>query len=105
MSDGELSDRDFDVVVVGAGPAGLAAACRAAECGRKVALLDDNPAGGGQIWRAAAGKPPAEALRWIQTAARYGVEWMPGARVFDALAPQQLGVEMFEGECRVGYGS
>ena len=44
-----MADRGFDVVVVGAGPAGLAAACRAAECGRSVAMLDDNPLPGGQI--------------------------------------------------------
>ncbi len=43
--------RSFDIVVVGAGPAGIAAACAAAEQGRRVALLDDNPAPGGQIWR------------------------------------------------------
>ena len=48
-----MADRDYDVVVVGAGPAGLAAACRAAECGRRVAMLDDNPHPGGQIWRGA----------------------------------------------------
>ena len=99
MSDGELSDRDFDVVVVGAGPAGLAAACRAAECGRRVAMLDDNPQPGGQIWRGVS----KEAAGWVRIAERYGVQWLAGARVFDAPEPQQLAVEMFAGECRVGY--
>jgi NADPH-dependent 2,4-dienoyl-CoA reductase/sulfur reductase-like enzyme len=92
-----MADRDFDVVVVGAGPAGLAAACRAAECGRRVAMLDDNPHPGGQIWRGQA----KEAARWMRT----GVEWMAGARVFDAPEPQRLAVETSDGECRVGYGS
>jgi NADPH-dependent 2,4-dienoyl-CoA reductase/sulfur reductase-like enzyme len=41
----------FDVVVVGAGPGGIAAAVVASEAGRSVCLLDDNPAPGGQIWR------------------------------------------------------
>jgi len=41
----------FDVAVVGAGPAGIAAACRAAESGARVVVIDDNPAAGGQIWR------------------------------------------------------
>jgi NADPH-dependent 2,4-dienoyl-CoA reductase/sulfur reductase-like enzyme len=41
----------FDVVVVGAGPGGMAAATVAAEAGRSVCLLDDNAAAGGQIWR------------------------------------------------------
>jgi D-hydroxyproline dehydrogenase subunit alpha len=36
---------------VGAGPAGMAAASRAAESGAPVTLLDDNLGPGGQIWR------------------------------------------------------
>jgi len=40
-----------DVIVVGAGPAGIAAATAAARHGQSVLLLDDNPAAGGQIWR------------------------------------------------------
>ncbi|HZS52808.1 MAG TPA: FAD-dependent oxidoreductase [Bryobacteraceae bacterium] len=40
-----------DVAVVGAGPAGMAAAIRAHESGARVLVLDDNPAAGGQIWR------------------------------------------------------
>ncbi len=41
----------FDVVVVGAGPGGIAAAVTAAEAGQSVCLIDDNPGAGGQIWR------------------------------------------------------
>ena len=40
-----------DVLVVGAGPAGLAAAWRAAQSGLRVGVVDDNPTAGGQIWR------------------------------------------------------
>jgi len=40
-----------DVAVVGAGPAGMAAAVRAHESGAHVLVLDDNPTAGGQIWR------------------------------------------------------
>ncbi|MFZ1012375.1 MAG: FAD/NAD(P)-binding oxidoreductase [Terracidiphilus sp.] len=43
----------FDVVVVGGGPGGIAAAVIAAEAGLPVCLLDDNAAPGGQIWRGA----------------------------------------------------
>jgi D-hydroxyproline dehydrogenase subunit alpha len=41
----------YDVLVVGSGPAGIAAATAAAESGRRVCLVDDNLAPGGQIWR------------------------------------------------------
>ena len=40
-----------DVVVIGAGPAGLAAAASAAERGRRVLLVDQGARAGGQIWR------------------------------------------------------
>lgn len=40
-----------DLAIVGAGPAGLAAAATAADLGLRVALLDEQPAPGGQAWR------------------------------------------------------
>ncbi|MGI4758452.1 MAG: FAD-dependent oxidoreductase [Janthinobacterium lividum] len=49
-----------DVLVIGAGPAGIAAGTAAAQHGRKVVVLDDNASAGGQIWRAgtlASGEP------------------------------------------------
>lgn len=42
---------DAQVVVVGAGPAGLAAAREAAAAGLRTLLLDEQPAAGGQVWR------------------------------------------------------
>ena len=41
-----------DLVIVGAGPAGLAAACEARRWGLSVTLLDEQAATGGQIYRA-----------------------------------------------------
>lgn len=41
----------FDVIIVGAGPGGIAAAVTAAEAGKSVAIVDDAPHVGGQIWR------------------------------------------------------
>ncbi|MEC3767409.1 FAD/NAD(P)-binding oxidoreductase [Cupriavidus sp. SS-3] len=41
----------FDVVVVGSGPAGLSAAIEARQWGLSVAVLDEQPAAGGQIYR------------------------------------------------------
>ena len=43
--------RSFDVLVVGAGPAGMAAAWAASSPSRRVGVIDDNPGAGGQIWR------------------------------------------------------
>ncbi|OWW21386.1 NAD(P)/FAD-dependent oxidoreductase [Noviherbaspirillum denitrificans] len=44
-------NRAVDVLVVGAGPAGLSAAHAAACSGARVGVIDDNPHAGGQIWR------------------------------------------------------
>ena len=41
-----------DVLIIGAGPAGMSAALAAAPSGARIVLIDDNPAPGGQIWRA-----------------------------------------------------
>jgi NADPH-dependent 2,4-dienoyl-CoA reductase/sulfur reductase-like enzyme len=57
-----MNGQHFDVVVVGAGPAGLAAACEAAKTGARVAVLDDNPRAGGQVWRNGPAHPPSDAL-------------------------------------------
>ena len=40
-----------DLIVIGAGPAGMSAARRAAGSGLSVLLLDEQPAPGGQIYR------------------------------------------------------
>jgi NADPH-dependent 2,4-dienoyl-CoA reductase/sulfur reductase-like enzyme len=56
---GQLAER-YDLVVVGAGPAGLSAAARAAELGIDVLLVDENPAPGGQIYRAVTTTPVAD---------------------------------------------
>ena len=74
--------RSVEVLVVGAGPAGLAAACRASEGGKQVLLLDDNSALGGQIWRQDAAIPArGEAARWLDRLARTGVKTVAGTRV------------------------
>jgi len=48
--------RRCDLLVLGAGPAGMAAATQAAACGLSVTLLDEQGEAGGQVYRAA----PAE---------------------------------------------
>jgi NADPH-dependent 2,4-dienoyl-CoA reductase/sulfur reductase-like enzyme len=78
----------FDVLVVGAGPAGIAAACVAAEAGARVGLVDDNPAPGGQIWRGGPGKPAdAAAAAWFARHDAARVERLDGVQVAALPAP------------------
>jgi len=50
----------FDVIVLGAGPAGATCAATAAESGRRVAVIDEQPRAGGQVWRAPMGGFPGK---------------------------------------------
>ncbi len=78
-----------DVAVVGAGPAGVAAASRAAESGATALLLDEAPAPGGQIHRHLPGeKPPRGARPWLDRLAQSGAEVRTGASVFDAFGAE-----------------
>lgn len=86
-----MTDR-FDILVVGAGPAGLAAAVCAAEAGRTVALVDDNPAAGGQIWRSG-GHLPQQARVWLSRLEASSVTRLQGWRVVDSPRPQVLRAE------------
>lgn len=83
-----------DVAVVGAGPAGIAAAIAATGVGRRVVLLDASARPGGQIWRhRSPGELPAEARRWISRLNRPGLDLMLGANVVDAGSGPVLGAE------------
>ena len=87
-----------EIIVVGAGPAGIAAATAAAHHGRSVLLLDDNPTPGGQIWRGGTQSSrhrkdtpedasKAKALHQLRLS---GATILSGVRVFDAPAPSTL---------------
>lgn len=43
--------KHYDLIVVGAGPAGLSAAIKAAECGMQVIVFDENHRPGGQLFK------------------------------------------------------
>ena len=78
----------YDVLVVGAGPAGLAAAWRAATNGLRVAVVDDNPSSGGQIWRGEEKKPTSnEAQIWLERIRSVNISFIPSARIFQQPQP------------------
>ena len=67
-----------DLAVIGAGPAGLAATAAAAEAGLHVLLIDDQPAAGGQIYRAI-GRANKDRLEIL------GADYAQGRDLLDAL--------------------
>lgn len=93
----------FEVVVIGGGPAGIAAASAASESGRSVALIDDNSAAGGQIWRGEGAKgSDSEAAKWLRRLRHSPVQVISGAQVFH-LENGRLAAEMDGGHLEVCY--
>jgi NADPH-dependent 2,4-dienoyl-CoA reductase/sulfur reductase-like enzyme len=95
---------NYDLVIVGAGPAGMAAAAEAAGHGRSVLVLDENPRPGGQIYRgigAAALRDPKVlgAAYWEGAAladafAAAEVDYLPGATVWHLDDALEIGVSV-----------
>src|ERR1700754_4263691 len=78
------------VVIVGAGPAGLAAATAASAAGLDVLLLDAAPMAGGQIGRARQGVAAQPVARALERLASAGVRVLAGTRVVMALPERTL---------------
>jgi NADPH-dependent 2,4-dienoyl-CoA reductase/sulfur reductase-like enzyme len=86
--------RRLDLVVVGGGPAGLAAAHAAAGLGRQVLLIDQAPRPGGQIWRHRPGDAlPTAAHELLDAVRPPRVSVALGASVVDAAGPTRLIVD------------
>ena len=94
----------YDIVVVGAGPAGMAAATEAARHGASVLVADENQGPGGQVHRAVTTTPlqrrgllgadywRGEAL--AEAFARSGADYLPGATVWHLDAGRRLGLSV-----------
>jgi NADPH-dependent 2,4-dienoyl-CoA reductase/sulfur reductase-like enzyme len=88
----------FDILVVGAGPAGIAASVTAAAAGKRVGLVDDNPSAGGQIWRNGTTQT-TEARTWLAKLAASPATRLQGWRIVDSPRPGMLRAEGNRG-CR-----
>ena len=80
MTEAAPPDPGIDVIVLGAGPAGVPAALAAAEAGARVAVVDANDAPGGQYHR-----QPADGLEVARPGALHH-GWRSAAAGFNALA-------------------
>jgi NADPH-dependent 2,4-dienoyl-CoA reductase/sulfur reductase-like enzyme len=95
-----------DLLIVGAGPAGLAAAYRAAKSGLLVTVVDDNPAAGGQIWRGEQQQSTsAEAQAWFEKVRSVEIQFIEGARVFQHPRPGVLLAETRHDVRELRYGA
>src|SRR5579871_5072267 len=99
------SQSRFEVLVVGAGPAGIAAAVCAAESGARVGIVDDNFAAGGQIWRGELGKESSsnESARWYARLKKAGITPLQGKKVFHQPEPDVLLAESADGLSELRY--
>jgi NADPH-dependent 2,4-dienoyl-CoA reductase/sulfur reductase-like enzyme len=84
-----------DLLIIGAGPAGMSAALAAASSGARIVLLDDNPLPGGQIWRdGPQAHLPKQARQLRERLAASGnIHRHSGTRVIACSGPRQLLVE------------
>lgn len=79
-------ERVFDVLVVGGGPAGMAAASTAAAEGMNAALIDERPTLGGQVY-----KQPGPGMR-VTNPRAMGAQYRAGRRLIDEA--EQSGAEI-----------
>ncbi len=94
----------FEVLIVGGGPAGIAAACAVAEGGARVGVVDDNPSPGGQIWRGESRVPSTpEAAVWYRKLAASNVAFVSGAKVVAQPEPGLLVAESADAVLRLRY--
>ena len=104
MNPARAVEEIYDVAVIGAGPAGLAAATVCARAGLATALFDEQPGPGGQIYRAVAGTPLKRdtilgADYWrgaslVADCAASGVHYLPNATVWSLSPEREIGVSL-----------
>ena len=94
----------FDVLIAGAGPAGLAAAQAVGLHGARAAVIDAQAAAGGQVWRRDVLRPrPFSARKAIARAFADGVDFFPQTQIVAASADELL-LEGADGASILRYG-
>ena len=93
--------RHWDLAIVGAGPAGMAAALEGARLGLRVAVLDEQPRPGGQVYRHAARPAPglaaalgpdhAEGMALVERFHAADIKYLPGTTVWDLNGAREIG--------------
>ena len=94
-----------DLLIIGAGPAGMSAALAAAPSGARIIVLDDNPLPGGQIWRdGPQASLPSQARQMRERLhANSNIRHHSGTRVIACSGPKQLLVEDADHGWLIGY--
>ena len=97
-------DAQYEVAIVGAGPAGLAAASLCARAGLATVLFDEQPAPGGQIYRgitttpvkdrAILGEDYWQGAKLVDEFLASGAQYVPGAAVWSVTPALELGVSV-----------
>lgn len=92
----------YDIAVIGAGPAGMAAAIIASGNGASVALFDEQAAAGGQIYRSITrqrladqgvlGEEYYQGLELVEKLGASGVDHIAGATVWQVSTDREIGV-------------
>jgi len=102
-----LPETRADVLIIGAGPAGLAAAVRCAEGGRSVSIVDDNPDIGGQIWRGGPGiAKTRDASEWCtKVRSNNRISILNGRVICADRALQRVTVELAEGALVIAWST
>ena len=99
----------YELAIIGAGPAGLAAAIQASELGLKAILLDEQNSPGGQIYRSIEhasatlksilGSDYAVGLKLVSTMRQCAIDYLPNASVWHLSREREIAY-LHEGKAR-----
>jgi NADPH-dependent 2,4-dienoyl-CoA reductase/sulfur reductase-like enzyme len=93
-----------DVLIVGGGPAGMAAAYTASQNGARVTIVDDNPNLGGQIWRQEHAKQSSkDAAIWFERIRSAKFDLLCGTRIISQPCENVLLAETLDGVCELAF--